>query len=62
MYARTCIYLIDNFFLYRKVIFHADFLSASSPVLPMEYDEFVNGCNLGVFPSIYEVRTTYNSY
>ncbi|OQV21408.1 Glycogen [starch] synthase, muscle [Hypsibius exemplaris] len=37
-----------------KVIFHAEFLSPSSPVLPMGYDEFVNGCHLGVFPSAYE--------
>ncbi|GAU96288.1 hypothetical protein RvY_07755 [Ramazzottius varieornatus] len=37
-----------------KVIFHPQFLSPSSPVLPMEYDEFVHGCHLGVFPSSYE--------
>ncbi|MCO6438022.1 MAG: glycogen/starch synthase [Phycisphaerae bacterium] len=37
-----------------KVVFHADFLSPTSPLLGMEYDQFVRGCNLGVFPSYYE--------
>ena len=37
-----------------KVIFHPEFLSAASPLLSMEYDEFVRGCHLGVFPSYYE--------
>jgi glycogen(starch) synthase len=37
-----------------KVIFHPQFLSSTSPILGMEYDEFVRGCNLGVFPSYYE--------
>uniref|UniRef100_A0AAV2IYU1 Glycogen [starch] synthase n=1 Tax=Knipowitschia caucasica TaxID=637954 RepID=A0AAV2IYU1_KNICA len=37
-----------------KIIFHPEFLSSTSPLLPMDYDEFVRGCNLGVFPSYYE--------
>ncbi|XP_069544295.1 glycogen [starch] synthase, liver [Brachyistius frenatus] len=37
-----------------KVIFHPEFLSSTSPLLPMDYDDFVRGCNLGVFPSYYE--------
>ncbi|XP_057710849.1 glycogen [starch] synthase, liver isoform X1 [Corythoichthys intestinalis] len=37
-----------------KVIFHPEFLSSTSPLLPMDYEEFVRGCNLGVFPSYYE--------
>jgi len=37
-----------------KVVFHPDFLSPTSPVLGMEYDQFVRGCNLGVFASYYE--------
>uniref|UniRef100_A0AAJ7SU44 Glycogen [starch] synthase n=1 Tax=Petromyzon marinus TaxID=7757 RepID=A0AAJ7SU44_PETMA len=37
-----------------KVIFHPEFLSSTSPLLPMDYDEFVRGCHLGVFPSYYE--------
>ena len=37
-----------------KVVFHPQFLSSTSPILGLEYDEFVRGCNLGVFPSYYE--------
>lgn len=37
-----------------KVIFHPEFLSSTSPLLPLDYDEFVRGCHLGVFPSYYE--------
>ncbi|KAH7097006.1 glycogen synthase [Auriculariales sp. MPI-PUGE-AT-0066] len=37
-----------------KVIFHPEFLSSNNPVLGLDYDEFVRGCHLGVFPSYYE--------
>lgn len=37
-----------------KVIFHPEFLSSTSPLLSMDYDQFVRGCHLGVFPSYYE--------
>eukprot|EP00040_Diaphanoeca_grandis_P004251 m.27774 g.27774 ORF g.27774 m.27774 type:complete len:710 (+) comp15807_c0_seq1:91-2220(+) len=37
-----------------KVVFHPEFLSSSSPLLPLDYEEFVRGCHLGVFPSYYE--------
>ncbi len=37
-----------------KVVYHPTFLSTTSPLLGMEYDEFVRGCHLGVFPSYYE--------
>ena len=37
-----------------KVIFHPEFITSTSPILGLEYDEFVRGCNLGVFPSYYE--------
>jgi glycogen(starch) synthase len=37
-----------------KVIFHPDFVQATSPLLGMEYEQFVRGCHLGVFPSFYE--------
>uniref|UniRef100_A0A8C3P732 Glycogen [starch] synthase n=1 Tax=Chrysemys picta bellii TaxID=8478 RepID=A0A8C3P732_CHRPI len=37
-----------------KVIFHPEFLSSTSPLLPVDYEEFVRGCHLGVFPSYYE--------
>jgi glycogen(starch) synthase len=37
-----------------KVIFHPEFLNANNPILGMDYEEFVRGCHLGVFPSYYE--------
>lgn len=37
-----------------KVIFHPDFLSANNPLIGLDYDQFVRGCHLGVFPSYYE--------
>ncbi|ODA80449.1 hypothetical protein RJ55_03407 [Drechmeria coniospora] len=37
-----------------KVIFHPEFLNSANPVLPLDYDDFVRGCHLGVFPSYYE--------
>ncbi len=37
-----------------KVVYHADFLTATSPLWGIDYDQFVRGCHLGVFPSYYE--------
>ncbi|KAK2763161.1 glycogen synthase isoform 1 [Arachnomyces sp. PD_36] len=37
-----------------KVVFHPEFLNSSNPVLPLDYDDFVRGTHLGVFPSYYE--------
>ncbi len=37
-----------------KLVYHPDFISQISPLLPMEYAEFVRGCHLGIFPSYYE--------
>jgi glycogen(starch) synthase len=37
-----------------KVVFHPQFINATSPTFSMEYDHFVRGCNLGVFASYYE--------
>ncbi|TID23114.1 gb [Venturia nashicola] len=37
-----------------KIIFHPEFLNANSPILPMDYDDFVRGTNMGIFPSYYE--------
>jgi len=37
-----------------KVVFHPDFVQATSPLFGMEYEQFVRGCHLGVFPSYYE--------
>jgi glycogen(starch) synthase len=36
-----------------KVIFHPDFISMSS-LFSLDYDQFVRGCHIGVFPSYYE--------
>ncbi|MCC7205117.1 MAG: glycosyltransferase, partial [Phycisphaeraceae bacterium] len=37
-----------------KIVYHPDFITTTSPLLGMEYDHFVRGCHLGVFPSYYE--------
>ncbi|SMN18973.1 similar to Saccharomyces cerevisiae YFR015C GSY1 Glycogen synthase with similarity to Gsy2p, the more highly expressed yeast homolog [Maudiozyma saulgeensis] len=37
-----------------KVIFHPEFLNANNPIMGLDYDEFVRGTHLGVFPSYYE--------
>lgn len=36
-----------------KVVFHPEFLSSNS-LIGLEYNQFVRGCHLGVFPSYYE--------
>ena len=37
-----------------KVVFHPEFITTTSPLFGMDYDQFVRGCHLGVFPSYYE--------
>ncbi|CAG0899279.1 unnamed protein product [Cyprideis torosa] len=37
-----------------KVIFHPEFLSPTNPLFNLDYEDFVRGCHLGVFPSYYE--------
>lgn len=37
-----------------KVVYHPDFVSATSPLFRMDYEDLVRGCHLGVFPSYYE--------
>lgn len=37
-----------------KVIYHPDFINSTNPLFALEYDQFVRGCHLGVFPSYYE--------
>ena len=37
-----------------KVVFHPQFVTATSPLIGLDYDQFVRGCHLGVFPSYYE--------
>jgi glycogen(starch) synthase len=36
-----------------KVVFHPDFLSLSS-LFSLDYEQFVRGCHMGIFPSYYE--------
>lgn len=37
-----------------KVVYHPDFFSPSSALFPIDYESFVRGTHLGVFPSNYE--------
>ena len=37
-----------------KVVFHPEFLNVNSPLISIDYEEFLRGCHLGVFPSYYE--------
>lgn len=37
-----------------KIVYHPDFINASNPLFGLDYNQFVRGCHLGVFPSYYE--------
>ncbi len=37
-----------------KIVYHPDFITHASPLLSIDYAQFVRGCHLGVFPSYYE--------
>ncbi len=37
-----------------KVVFHPQFINATGALLNLDYDQFVRGCHLGIFPSYYE--------
>jgi glycogen(starch) synthase len=37
-----------------KVVYHPDFVTTNDPLFGMDYDQFVRGCHLGIFPSSYE--------
>jgi glycogen(starch) synthase len=37
-----------------KVVFHPEFLNSNNPLFGLDYEDFVRGCHLGVFPSYYE--------
>ena len=37
-----------------KVVYHPDFISPVNPLWGMDYEQFVRGCHLGLFPSCYE--------
>lgn len=48
----TSLYLTSRLIV--QVVFHPEFLSSVSPLIGLDYEEFVRGCHLGVFPSYYE--------
>lgn len=37
-----------------KIVYHPDFITSTNPLFGMDYQQFVRGCHLGVFPSYYE--------
>jgi glycogen(starch) synthase len=37
-----------------KIVYHPEFISPVNPLWGMDYEHFVRGCHLGVFPSCYE--------
>lgn len=37
-----------------KIVYHPDFITPTNRLWSMEYDQFVRGCHLGLFPSMYE--------
>ncbi len=37
-----------------KVVYHPDFIDSTNPLFGIDYNEFVRGCHLGIFPSYYE--------
>jgi glycogen(starch) synthase len=37
-----------------KVVYHPDFITPTNRLWGVEYDQFVRGCHLGIFPSLYE--------
>lgn len=37
-----------------KVVFHPEFVTATSPLINLDYTDFVRGCHMGIFPSYYE--------
>lgn len=37
-----------------KVVYHPDFIQPGNPLFGMDYNQFIRGCHLGIFPSYYE--------
>lgn len=37
-----------------KIVYHPEFITPANPIWKMDYDDFVRGSHLGVFPSAYE--------
>lgn len=52
--ALRCCHLFNHQHDPVKVVYHPDFITATNPLFGIDYDQFVRGCHLGVFPSYYE--------
>ena len=37
-----------------KVVYHPEFIKSTNPLFGIDYNDFVRGCHLGIFPSYYE--------
>ena len=37
-----------------KMVFHPEFVTPTSPLFNLDYQQFVRGCHMGIFPSYYE--------
>lgn len=37
-----------------KIVYHPEFITSTNPLWQIDYDQFIRGCHLGVFPSAYE--------
>lgn len=37
-----------------KIVYHPDFITPHNRLWGLEYDQFVRGCHMGIFPSLYE--------
>lgn len=37
-----------------KVVYHPEFIKSTNPLFGVDYNDFVRGCHLGIFPSYYE--------
>jgi glycogen(starch) synthase len=37
-----------------KIVYHPEFINPANPLWGIEYEQFVRGCHLGIFPSLYE--------
>jgi glycogen(starch) synthase len=46
--------LLNNVYDRVKIVYHPDFITPTNPLWGIEYDQFVRGCHLGIFPSYYE--------
>lgn len=46
--------LVNNAHDKVKIVYHPDFINYTNPLFGMEYNQFVRGCHMGIFPSYYE--------